>query len=268
MNIDEQRKNIIKIIINENLEELISFIKINNINLKKINSKEFDILIFVIDKYISFDIVNYIIQKAQYETLNYSFNIKNGYLKYNNDFFIHSDFLGFKIPLYTAIINKNFEIADLLIKYKADINYGLFNKNFGTIDIMNYFFYINAISYNIGLDIENLRYILNSGFYIKAIKEKNFDAIKIFLDYDGIEQNIIENRIIKYNILEKAVEYNNFKLVEKIINSRKYKIPINIIENIIITECKISNITKVELFIKMLDVKILSNINFEKILLE
>jgi len=344
MDIQNQRKNIIKFIKNDDLAELKKFINIYNIDLREINNIEFDLLIFSIDEYASPKLINYIIQQCQYKTLNYTFNTKNGYSTYNNNSFIqNNEFISLKTPLYTAIINKNFEISNLLIKNGANINYGVFNENLGEMDILSYLCYVDTVTHGESLDIENLKYILNNGFYIKgiakdmvnklifliqmskiniiemifkyyifdnsfiinllnnyiknknglsdielqniilkeksklvideilyqiAIREENYEAIKIFLDYDSSQQTTLINRIVKYNILEKSVSTNNFTLIEKILNCKNYIIPTNLIENIIINECKHNNIKKVEIFIKNLKSDILNTIDFKKILYE
>ncbi|ORX76885.1 ankyrin [Anaeromyces robustus] len=337
--LEEHRKNIIKIIENNhnNINELKNYVNINKINLKELNDNNFDLLIFTIEKNASSKVINYIITQCQYETLNYSFNAKQGYEKYNTDLFIKDiNFFGFKIPLFSAIILKNFEVANLLIQKKADINYG-------KVDIISYLCYINTLNYTIDLDDKIFKFIINNGFYIKqlttdfmnkliyliqkfknkcieliftnyifdnsfiinllsfyknkkplsqiqfqklikneknklsnitenlykiAVTEKNYEIIGFFMDYDNNEPKIILNNILKFQILEKAVKANKYNLVEKILNYKQFEYPIINIENIIIEECKYGNIEKVGQFLNIINVKIIENLNFKRILLE
>jgi len=342
--IEEHRANVIKFININDINALNNYIKVKNINLNEINDKNFDLLIFAIEKYASLSIIEFIIRHCQYETLNYIFNINNGYEQYNTDAFAQDiHFVGLKIPLFSSIICKNFEIANLLIKYKANINFGIDIKNYGTVDIISYLCNISNYNYYFKFDTEILQYILNHGFNIKKItndllyklvfliqkfenefiniifkhyifdnifiiqmlnfrknnnslsdkqlqeiinkernkleinemlyqiatSEGNFDAIKLLLDFDSSNQNIILERIKKYKILEKAVNTYNFNLVKKILKFCDVSDMLTItIEDILINECKNGNTEKIKWFIKHLNFNITTKINFEKILRE
>jgi len=82
-------------------------LKENDVNLKKTKSFNFDILIYAIDHHFSKPVIQYIMDKVQYETLNYhilSFSGKE------------------KMSLTEAIIQGSLDIASLLIKNGEDIN--------------------------------------------------------------------------------------------------------------------------------------------------
>ncbi|OUM63959.1 hypothetical protein PIROE2DRAFT_9421 [Piromyces sp. E2] len=68
----------------------------------------FDVLIYGIEQGVSENMLNYIIQNASYRNFNYVF--------------IEND-RSFKVPLFTAIRNNNFALADRFIELGANINY-------------------------------------------------------------------------------------------------------------------------------------------------
>lgn len=122
--IENVRNIVIKDIKCNNIKDLKKCIEIYNINLNEINDKEFDILIFSIENNAKVEVIEFIINSCQYKTLNYSFYCEKGYTKYIS-VPVGQDicYRGYKIPLLSTIAKKEFKIADVLIKYKADINY-------------------------------------------------------------------------------------------------------------------------------------------------
>jgi ankyrin repeat protein len=236
-------------------------------------SDNFDLLIYSIENGASLDILKFFITQGQTTLdLNYTTN------HHGQE----------KVPLFSALMNNNFSVADLLLQNKADINYCVNNKEDG--DIIHYLFT------HASLNNKNLKYILNHGYdtyflftninsslitdfirsfknkfleiifkhylfdnafiinllkwyknrtplslhhlqgvitkeknklnikentyenyYHDAHKEENCGAIKILLENDGSEPEIIFRRINLYDILEMAIKLNDYKFVATIL---------------------------------------------------
>jgi len=161
------------------LERFIYENNFTSINLSNFN----EILIYAIKVNASVEIIQFILNKQHNKNLNLNFfNNKN------------------ETPLLLAISENNFEIANLLIKNKADINYMV--KNYEIVDVL---FKENQ------LNTRNLKFILNNG-----LNEKN------------ITLNLIEKLIVlkKNDFLEIIfVHYNkyNFFFVNTFLNFYKNK---------------------------------------------
>eukprot|EP00833_Pecoramyces_ruminatium_P016995 jgi/Orpsp1_1/1191027/evm.model.d7180000082991.1 len=119
--VEEQRENLIEIIKKNNVNEFETYFKENGVVLNDINKSNFDILMYAIESNASVDIIKFIISQSQYKTFNYVINEHNKQ----------------KVPLISAILNNNFETADLLIKHRANIN---------QYDIIYYLFKINMLN--------------------------------------------------------------------------------------------------------------------------
>ncbi|ORX80447.1 ankyrin [Anaeromyces robustus] len=236
--IDEQRENIVKLIYlykkNENinviLTQLENYLEKNNLNLnlKELNNTNFDILLCIlnnnenIQKYVSnkyipnkdtYDfvkLINFIIYHGKYEMLNYSF------LNY--------------VPLFSAVANGNFKIANLLIENGADINYILNTKDSFNINIINYCRHIfNKNCFELSKKI--LKFILNKNFNGKAITTDFLNKIISKNQYllDTIfEHYIFDNEFILnlLSIYKNKTRLSNENL-KKIINEEKNKIIIH-----------------------------------------
>ncbi|ORY20069.1 hypothetical protein LY90DRAFT_161927 [Neocallimastix californiae] len=105
----EINKRIREIFRDNDINEFRQFIRNNNLQIKDLNNENFDILVFSIENDASINIIEYIICKCKYKTLNY---IVNEYPEYKR-----------KTPLLSAIGRSNFKVANYLIEYGADINY-------------------------------------------------------------------------------------------------------------------------------------------------
>ncbi|OUM63022.1 hypothetical protein PIROE2DRAFT_10547 [Piromyces sp. E2] len=114
-------------------DDFLKIFKENNIDVKEINSYDFDMLICAINKNFSTKLIKFIINLFNYKTFDYC--VKD------------------KAPLILCIAKKNFEIADLLLMKSANINYNGKDDNV-----------ISKILNSNNLDIENVKYLLKKGF--------------------------------------------------------------------------------------------------------
>lgn len=189
LSLKDQRLKIREILCNNDLNELKNYIKKNKIELKNINNSNYDILIYAIEENVSLNILKYIINQTQYENLNY---VKHFYYKNNHPPDV-------KVPLYIAVSKCNFEIADFLLKNKANINS---NYDDGIINHLINHHYLN---------ISNLKYILRNGFDITKI---DLELVSKFIKNNSIKQL---EYLFKYFIFD-----NNF--VIKLLNMLRNKI--------------------------------------------
>jgi ankyrin repeat protein len=166
-------------------KKLEKFCKDNNIKSEVFNNFN-EILIYTIKSNAPLENIQFLLNERHDKNLNF-FNNKN------------------ETPLLLAISENNFEIADLLIKNDADINY--MAKNYETIEYL----FKNRL-----LNIRNLRYVLNNGY-----NEKN------------ITNNLIEKLIVTKNneFLEMIfVHYNKFNnsfLIDRFLILYKNRIPLS-----------------------------------------
>jgi len=172
-NIKQKINKILELIKKRDLQQLEKYILTNKIELKSLNNKNFDLLTHIIDYNASYDIIEYIINSHVYDTYNYVFFDNETYYKY-----YHSNskdenkklYFLYKVPLFCAIINNNYLVADLLLKNKADINFKINNDDIKDIDILHYLcsknnnndFYLNS---------RNLKYLKHKGFYRNLYKD-------------------------------------------------------------------------------------------------
>lgn len=208
--IQQQRKEVLKIISeskNENFFDITNirnYISAKKINLKELNSKDFDVLISTLNIFEKYNIeenhyscsfIDYIIEQCKYENLNYT--IYNG----NN----------YEVPLFLAISKKLFRISDLLIEKGADINYQTNNSENQKVNVI---LYIKHLKDNITHDmfIQEIRqnkliinnsifnYIFNKGFNIEDNITKLVYDLLSFYNYDKLE-NIFKNYVFKNSFI-------------------------------------------------------------------
>jgi len=144
---------------NNNSITLEKFLNENNISLRDWNEKlrkqeKKDLLIYVIENDVPYTVIHFILKHVQYETLNYTLieNKKGCSSHYETLFGTFGSSNDDKTPLFLAIQKNNFQVADLLIKYQADINY--FTRVENIVD-----FLCNRNC----LDLQKLKFILNRG---------------------------------------------------------------------------------------------------------
>jgi len=199
----------IKTLISKNsLSELKTFFKENYIL-----SKDFDnfneLLIYAIKCRASAEILEYIINARTDRDLNFE-------ISYDNEVIV---------PLFEAIKNNSFDIADILIKHNANINY--ITKRNG-INIYNYLY--NKKLYI----INNLIYILNNGYNIKNFKksdinrliEKNeSNCLKTLFDYSYKNYSI--NLVLNLIYLSKTKKAVSNDYIKYMVNSKEDILQIN-----------------------------------------
>ena len=211
MTAKEKRKKVVEIIDKNNTKELESFIEANSISLVDLNGHQFDVLIYGIENHISLEMVTYIVNQYSGATLNY---------------FIGGDFI--KTPLSTAISHNQFDVADILIKKGADINYCVFK---GITSSIPCYLYENEL-----INKNNLRYILNCNgldkeyvinFINMLSKKKPYTPPEVFLEI--IMKHYIFDCSFILNILyiyKHRIPVSQNQLREQIIKE-KSKIPVN-----------------------------------------
>jgi len=223
-NIKEYRKEIIRIISENENENFLDIAKLKNyiekekIDLKSINGDGYDILINVIkafqqyrieENHYSFSIIDYIIEQCKYETLNYTI--------YNGDHY--------SVPLFLTISKKYFKISDLLIERGADINYITKDSNNNDVNIIQYIHYLkNNITHESFLqqirwkkyviDDTIFNHIFNKGFDTEKNITKTIYDLLSFYNYRNLE-----------TIFKKYIFKNSFIL--SLLSTYKNKIPVS-----------------------------------------
>jgi len=347
--IEDQRNYIQKIILKNNLTALKSFIKENKVNLKDFNDDHYDILIRIIEdkNEVSLEIIQFLIDELTDGSLNYF--IHNVEEQNNNGLTNPYSYGRYKTPLFSAIAYQKFDIATLLIKNKADINFKITDfKSFtgvakNTVNIVNNLYSTNH------LNRKNLKYILNHGFKIQSItsglindlisygnevkndlleiifryyiydndfilnllhsykyqktlsnrklhylitKEKNkivindtmyastvqnayyknWDALFLFFVYDGSEPLRIFDKVRRYQIIDMAIEKNDYYFLKTLLNYKPWKQNKNLdVEKLIIKAIQKDNVDITKLLLESFFFKTssgLEDFNFENILLE
>jgi len=151
----------------DNFEILDIYLQENDLSPNYFQLDGNDLLIQAINQSAPLDYVTFLISK--YEHINYTID----------------DTIS---PLYTALSNNNFKMADILLKSDADINYQLDDNDI-----------IYTLNMNRKLNLKNLHYILDHGFalsdsiittYISDLPTPLFKAIFMQYRYQGSESII------------------------------------------------------------------------------
>ncbi|OUM66691.1 hypothetical protein PIROE2DRAFT_6003 [Piromyces sp. E2] len=213
--IEDQRNYIKKIILKNNLSEFKSFIKESKVNLRDFNDDRYDILISIIeaDSEVSLEIIQFIIDQLPYESLNYF--IRNVEEEQNTNGSSKPYSYGhYKTPLFSAIAYQKFDIATLLLKNKADINYKITDFKSLTGVAKNTITIVNNLYSTYHLYNKNLKYILDHGFKIQSITST---LIKDLISYQNeVKKNDLLEIIFRYYIYD-----NDFIL--NLLHSYKYQ---------------------------------------------
>jgi len=279
---DSVKTNILKIIDENDVIKLKTYIERNNIELRNLNHDKFDILIYAIEHMGSSEMVDFIIHQCHYSNINYTFD----YSGTNSDTNLFCS--SYRVPLFMAVCISNFKVADVMIKkYHANINYKTDHPSCMNMNIMQYLLHYS--NYFELLNYININYVLNNGFsfnnidsgiineliideykndildsifqyyifdttfifnmlvlyknknpisnkqlremivkekgkiridesnYYCAIHGGNYDGVATLLNYDTADEEVIVERIQKYQLMEKAVGSNNHHLVRKLL---------------------------------------------------
>jgi len=178
------------------LNSFIKYVNNENIIFKEWNTFNFDILIYAIENEASEELIKYIID--QYDTLDYTIvklkkECKNSYPDVN-----------YISPLAAALIKNNYDIANLLLKKGADINYR--ENDFNLYD-------------KISMDYEKLKFLFENGYKVNSDKD-NENIIKLLLD-------IQESNDLKYYLqymLEKNGKINIYDSYYEYLLKDRYNI--------------------------------------------
>eukprot|EP00833_Pecoramyces_ruminatium_P003693 jgi/Orpsp1_1/1177725/evm.model.c7180000062600.1 len=207
VNYEEIKNKISHFLIYNKMDELKIYIEKNNIIIYPEN--DFDILIDSIKSNKSNEIIELIIK--YYCNLNYHINERIIDIIFSND-----DREENKSPLSSAIVSNRYNIADLLLKSGADINYRIEGK-----DIITKLYNEKLLNNN------NLNYILRNGFKItnelitETIGNFNNNFLKIIFDYYVFNNEFILQLLSLYKNQKKI---SNEKL-KSMISQENDKIP-------------------------------------------
>ncbi|ORY58286.1 ankyrin [Neocallimastix californiae] len=285
--IKNQRKEILNIISeskNDNFVDVTTlreYINTNKINLKDLNSDDFDILISVIDtfkandikeNYYTCSIIDYIIEQCKYETLNFTI--------YNNN--------NYEVPLFSAI-SKRFNVESNITKVLYDLlsfyNYGKLERIFKKYIFKNSFILslLSIYKNKIPVSIETLKSIIekertklkiDSSIYLEA-KKFSSNSVAVLMDYDGESDEKIFEKIVNNRILERAIDDDNNTVIEKIVNLDSFDINKINMKKILENQCydyTPNSVESIEFFFKVLKRKQpnlnLLKLNFKDVILK
>ncbi|ORX48369.1 hypothetical protein BCR36DRAFT_584289 [Piromyces finnis] len=201
----KKRFDIIQLLKDNDEKNLEKYVKDKNIKLNKLNTYDFDILMYAIENNFEDRIVECIINMKHYETLNY-------YTENNTKI---------KTPFVCAIESNKFNIADLLLRNGYDINYSfqyldMFNE-MKYFDIIDYLYSTNYFKKN-EFSCYGLMYLLNNGYTIKnkeydisMLDKKDFneDEMEILLKF-SLKDN---KSTIQCSFYKKAITNDSIKLL-------------------------------------------------------
>ena len=100
---------------------------------------------------------------------------------------------------------------------------------------------------------ENQKFKIDNSIFDTALQSRNYDAIKIILDYSNESEERILKQISKNRILEKAIQNNNYDLVQKIMSYSTFSITLDHSENIINEAIEVDNVEILKLIIDRLN---------------
>ncbi|ORX82440.1 hypothetical protein BCR32DRAFT_267661 [Anaeromyces robustus] len=192
----------ITIIQKNNVSLLEKFLRDNKYKLKNFKGQDFDLLVIAIQNNISQELLQCIIDIGEYKDLNYSKRFK------------------YYSPLYYAIKEENFSIADFLLEFHANIDYK---------DDDHYFNLLQSLYRSNNLTIKSLKYLIRHGatvtskFINKLINKKENTYLRIIFDESLCYQNIILKLLFYYH---QKIGISSSDL-ETIITNKDSKIIIN-----------------------------------------
>ncbi|ORX81584.1 hypothetical protein BCR32DRAFT_293177 [Anaeromyces robustus] len=199
-NLTNEENNVFRLITDDNVSELDKYLGRNNISLKQINSSGdktgFDVLILALKTKASLDMIKYIVNKTPYKDLNY------GLVKDKNNF---------EVPLFIAIANNDFQVADYLISKGASLEYNFKSEPWNTgTDYVNINKSNNLPYYSMegqGLDLD----------YYYNINANLLDYLREYKRLNKHNKKYIENKGLRVdiNLHEKKADDYRERLIKK-----------------------------------------------------
>ena len=199
-NIDEKRAILTEIVLCNSFSEFKQYLKDHQLPISYYNTENMDMAILAIENNISLPMFDYICR--HYRNLNYCID----------------DILIYRSPLSTALAQNKFQMADILIRYGADIGYKIEGK-----DIYEY---LN--DYQI-LNPQNLKYLLKKCSYVKDITSNYISELLVqnnsqFLEIIFKHYIFNESCILNFLTLYKNKTPVSREHFNHIINKKKEKI--------------------------------------------
>jgi len=182
---------------NNDISGMKSFFQKNNLTILDIRdyTKEIvpDVLVTAVEQNCSIEMIEYIIEEGVYLDLDYEVDFEEK---------------GFKSPLFTAIKNEFFNIADVLIKHGADINGEIQNT-----DIVTYLNCLGVLNHNI------LKYILEHGYDVDSLDAFSVNTLKtkhVQTIFDMVPSSKID---IRNDWYMEAIDKKNYEMLAIFINN-------------------------------------------------
>ncbi|OUM56282.1 hypothetical protein PIROE2DRAFT_19177 [Piromyces sp. E2] len=240
---------------NNDVSEIKKFLQNNDLTVLDIRdyTKEIvpDVLVTAVEQNCSTEMIEYIIEEGVYLDLDYEVDFEEK---------------GYKSPLFTAIKNEFYNIADVLIAHGADINGEIQNT-----DIITYLNCLGVLNHTIltyilnhGYDVDSLdAFSINSlrvkhvqtifdifttakidirnDWYMEAIHKKNYEMLALFITYDpkGLEDGFTKTLsfLKTYDLKNHTSRKNTFlNKVKK--QSISLTIPAALLEKVMIPDIK------------------------------
>ncbi|ORX70404.1 ankyrin [Anaeromyces robustus] len=290
--ISEDRKaSLIELVKKDNVKEMKTYLRENDILLKRINRDEFDILHYAIEYNVSIDMIKFIIIQCQYDnyifhepllhaiSLNHFkisdyifslFTLDNDDLNFFNnkfiEYLIESGLLNTKNFKY--ILNNKFTVENidpsLICKFIDNfqneylnilLQHFIFDKNF-IINILNDYKNQTPLSQKQLEDriiTEKNKIQIDGTMYEHANKKNNNVALSLLFNHDGNCPEVLLKRIEKYRLLDMAIKTNNCDLIKSILSYMTFDIRSQVFESNITEVCK-SNYTDGKMLKVMIDI--------------
>lgn len=200
-----------------------NYFKNNNFDLKDLNSCDFDVLIYAIECHASPELIEYLLNNRDDSSLNYTFIAGENFEDYFPDELdLYINDCPERVPLFSAICEQEFYIANKLIEKGASLIY----RNSEERNILEYLEENNYISK------KTLRYIFQKGFpfslitssfVVKLIKNE----LDPYLFQSFLECCIFDQQCILFFIsLYKSKTPLSNRQLNEILSKEKRKIPI------------------------------------------